>query len=108
MRPRVCQWTSLVPQPEFLDDLPVSVDVRPLHVVEQATTRTDHLQQPTAAVMVLLVRPEVISEVVDALRQEGHLHPRRTGVGLVRLVLRERRSVIESHVSWTVPAGVAV
>src|SRR5712672_848624 len=98
MRPRECQWSSLVPQSEFLDDRAISVDVRPLHVVEQAATRSDHLQQPAAAVMVLLVRPEVLGEVVDALREEGHLHARRTGVGLVRLVLLERRSVVESHV----------
>src|SRR3982074_3319150 len=108
MRPRECQWTSLVPESEFLDDPAVSVDVRPLHVVEQASTRTDHLQQAAPAVMVLLVRPEVIGEVVDALREEGHLHSRRAGIGLMRLVLLERRSVVESHVSWTVAAGGAV
>src|SRR5215212_5106180 len=101
MRPRECQSSRLVPQSEVLDDLAVSVDVRPLHVVEQAATSADNLQQPAAAMMVLLVRPDVFGAVVDALREEGHLHARRAGVGLVRLVLLERRSVVESHVSWT-------
>src|SRR5665647_2725813 len=33
----------------------------------------NHLQQPAAAVMVLLVRPKVLGEVVDALGEEGNL-----------------------------------
>ena len=87
----------LVPETEFLDDLAVTVDVRALHVIEKAATIANHLEQPTAPMMILLVRTEVLREVVDPLRQEGHLDPGRPGVGLVRLVLRERRSVIESH-----------
>src|SRR6476659_10663987 len=99
MRPRECRWPNLVPQSEFLDDLAVAVDVRPLHVVEKTATGADHLQQAAAAVMVLLVRPEMFGEVVDPLREEGHLNARGAGVGLVRLVLLERRCVVESHVS---------
>src|SRR4051812_33695689 len=97
MRPRVCATSSLVPKTEFLNDRPVSLDVRPLHVVEKPATRADHLEQPAAPMMILLVRTEVIREIVDPLRQESDLHSRGTRIGLVRLVLLERRSVIESH-----------
>ncbi len=90
---------SLIPESEFLNDLAVSVDFRPLHVIEEAATGTNHLEQAAATVMVLLVRAEMVGEVVDALREEGYLHPGRTGVRFVRPVLLERPCVIESHVS---------
>src|SRR5215218_6853428 len=98
----------LVPEPQLLDDLAVSVDVRPLHVVEQAATGSDHLQQPSAAVMVLLVRPKVLGEVVDPLREKRDLDSCGSGVRLVCPVLLERRCVVEGHVVCTVPAKPAV
>src|SRR5258708_39117235 len=87
----------LIPQPEVLDDLTVPVDVRPLHVVQQAAAVPDHLQQPAAAMMVFLVSPEVLGEVVDPLGEQGDLDSRGAGVRLVLLVLLERRGVVKSH-----------
>jgi len=58
---------GLVPQAQFLDDLPVSVDIRALQVVEQTATLTDHLAKPTATVVIFLVGAEVVGQIVDAL-----------------------------------------
>ena len=85
------KMTDLVPESQFLNDLAVAVDVRPLHVVQQTAALADHLQQPTAAVMILLVRPEVLGQVVDPLGEERNLDAGRAGVGLVRPVLLDGR-----------------
>jgi hypothetical protein len=89
--------SELVPQSEFLDDRAVAVDIRPLHVIEQAATLSDHPEEPTATVMILFVGAEVVGQIVDAIREERDLNASRPAVGVVRLVLRDRRGVIESH-----------
>jgi hypothetical protein len=44
-----------------------------LEVPEQSPTLTNHHQQTSPAVMVLLIDLQVLSEVVDALGQQRHL-----------------------------------
>src|SRR5689334_16045551 len=95
----------LVPEPQLLDDFAVSVDVRPLHVIEQTAASADHLQQAASAMMVLLVRPKVLGQVVNSLGQERDLDACGAGIRLVRLVLLERRCVVESHVDELSPPG---
>src|SRR6185369_5658746 len=72
-------------------------------VVEQTAACADHLQQAASAVMVLLVRPEVLGQVVDSLGEKSDLYARGASVRLVRPVLLERRCVVESHVDELSP-----
>ena len=50
-------------QAETLDDRAVALDLGLLQVVEQPATLADEEQQPTTAVVVVLVRLEVLGEV---------------------------------------------
>jgi hypothetical protein len=77
-------------QAKLGDDGSVTLDVVLLDVIEHATPATDHGQQTTAAVIVLLVRLQVAREVVDALGKDGNLHFGRTRIGCVKLVRGNR------------------
>ena len=86
----------LVPQSQFLDELPVSVDIRALHVVEEATASSDHLEQATTAVVVLLVGAEMIVQIVDAIGEDRDLNAGGPAVRLVRAVLFDAVILIKS------------
>ena len=97
VRPRDHDYVRLVAEAKFLDELPVGIELRPLHVVQETTALANHLEQALATVVILLVRPEVLGQVVDSLREQGDLNLGGTGVGLVSPVLLQRRRLIESH-----------
>src|ERR1700730_190182 len=80
---------SLLADPQSVDELLVAVAVLRLEIVEQTAPLADQLEQAAPRVVVLLVRLEVLGEVVDPLRQERHLHLGGPGVALVSLVLRD-------------------
>ena len=73
----------LLAQAELSDDGAVTLDVLLLEIGKEVTTATDHLQEATTAVVVLLVGLEVLVEVVDAVGEQCDLYLGRTGVGLV-------------------------
>lgn len=60
---------KLVPETKILDQLPIALQIGPLHVLEKTAPLANHLEQPAAGVMVLLMRTEVIRQVVDPLGQ---------------------------------------
>src|SRR6476620_4138283 len=73
---------------ELLDDGLIALVVLAASIVEQLTAQAHHLQKATARVVVLLVRLEVLGQVIDAMRQDRDLHFRRAsivGLGGVRL-----------------------
>ena len=84
--------SGLVPQAQFLDDLAVVVDIRALQVVEQTATLSDHLEEATTTVVILLVGAEVVRQIVDALCEQRDLNASRSTVGLVRPVLLDGRA----------------
>src|SRR3954452_21949000 len=57
--------TSLLAEPERVDQVPVAVEVLPLQVVEKSAALTDDLQQAPTRVVILLVGLEVLGQVVD-------------------------------------------
>src|SRR5919107_3328989 len=74
-------------QAEPLDDRAVAVDVFLLHVVQKAATLTHQEQQPTTAVMVVLVLLQVLGQVSDPVLEQGDLDLGRAGVALAGAVL---------------------
>ena len=58
-----------------------------LQVVQQATTLADHHQQAAARVEILVVRREMLGEVLDPLGENRNLHFRRTRVAFLGRVL---------------------
>ena len=78
---------DLLAQTQTLDDGAIPVDILLLQIVQQIAAMTDHLEHTAAGVIVLLVHPQMLSQVADALGQYGDLNLRRTGVSLVDGVL---------------------
>src|SRR5690349_4091171 len=58
-----------------------------LHIRQEAAPAADELEQPAAGVVILRMCPQMLGQIVDALREERDLHLRRAGVFLVRPML---------------------
>jgi len=98
LRPRAHGYARLVTETKVLHELPVPLEVRPLHVVQEAAPLSDHLVQALEAVMILLVRAEMLLlQVFDPFRKNGNLNGGRSSVGLVGPVFLQRRRLRESH-----------
>src|SRR5690606_30650921 len=65
--PPALRWNRSAADPELLDDLLVTRVILPLDVVQKLTALADHLEQPAARVIVLLVRLEMLRQTVDPL-----------------------------------------
>ena len=61
----------------------VTVRVRVLEIVQQTPALADHFEQTPPRTVVLQVFLKVLGQMVDALRQQGDLNIRRSGVALV-------------------------
>src|SRR3954467_15540441 len=82
----------LAAQAELLDQGAVALEILALQVVQEAAAPSDELEQAATRVVVVLVRAEVLGQLVDALGQHRDLDLGRAGV---RLVLPELLNVIE-------------
>src|SRR5690606_28440949 len=71
---------GLLADAQALDRGAVARHVLALEVVEQPAAAPDELEEPTPAVVVLVVGLEVVGELVDAGGQQGDLDLRRPGV----------------------------
>ena len=71
---------DLPPNAELFDQPFVAIEVAGVQVVKQAPTLADQAQKPTARVMILLVRREVLGQLIDASREQRDLNFRRTAV----------------------------
>src|SRR3954454_21803342 len=102
-RPRVSsdgRWPKLHPpltgalpaEAELLDEGAIALEVFALQVVQEPPAAADELQQAAARVVVVLVRPQVLRQLVDALRQHRDLD---LGRARVRLVLAELLNVLQ-------------
>src|SRR2546430_4418445 len=78
-RPARRLWCDLMSETELVDELPVLREIGALQVLQQAAAAADHAQQAALPVEVLRVDPEVLGEAVDALGEQRHLDPARTG-----------------------------
>ena len=73
-RRRVPLRFALLTQVVGSDSGAITLDVLALQVVQQTAALTDHLQQTTAGVVVLLVVGQVLVQLVDAGSQNGDLN----------------------------------
>ena len=103
LRPRVGVKAVLVPEPQFLNQLAVRLDIGPPQIVQQSATLAYHFQEAAATVVILAVLTKVVREVVDALGQDRDLNLGGSGVALVDPMLLNRRRLIESHVQKIPP-----
>ena len=71
----------------------VTVDVLGGQIVQHLAALTNHHQQTTAGVVVVLVYTQVIGQLVDAGGQDGDLDLRGTGVGCVGAVCLDHGSL---------------
>src|SRR5207248_6492855 len=81
----------LLADPETVDELAVPGRVLGFEVVEKPPALADELEQAAAGVMVLLVRLEMLGEVMDALGEQCDLDLRRAGISFVRAELLHHR-----------------
>src|SRR5215831_9705860 len=77
----------LPPQPQFLDQCPVPLQVVLLEIVQETAAPANQLEQPASRVMVFRMRPQVLRQLVDPLREQRDLHLGRARVCLVRPML---------------------
>ena len=72
---------------QFLDDHVILADVAALEIIEQFSPARDQLKQASSRIVIFLVNFEMLSQLVDALREQSDLHLRRTRVRPVRFVI---------------------
>ena len=70
----------LATQTETADQAIVTAVVGHFEVIQHAAALTDHHQQTTAGVIVLVVAFEVFGEILDTFAQNRHLHLGLTGI----------------------------
>ena len=69
------------------DQSTVTVDVLLCQIIQHLAALTNHHQQTTAGVVVMLVYTQVIGQLVDAGGQDSDLDFGRTGVALIGITL---------------------
>jgi len=102
-RPETDVYQALVSKSEVGNKLTVPLDVRPLHILQKATTAPDHLEKTTTTVVILLVGVEMGPEVVDTTREDRDLDRGATTIGVVELVLLDDVFLNNRHTGFLPP-----
>jgi hypothetical protein len=84
---RLFPMKNLATQTQAADQILITLLVLALEVIQQLAALVDHLQQPAAGMMVLLVGGEMAHEVFDARGQQRDLDLGRARVGRITAVL---------------------
>ena len=92
-----CFALRLVPEAKLFDECSVRGQVAALEIREEPAAGTNHLQQPSAAVMIFGMGPEVIGQGIDPLGEQCHLYLGGPGVVFVGLVLGRHGLFVEAH-----------
>ena len=64
----------LAPQAQLGDEASIPIHVLTTQIVEKPSTPTDHQEQTTTTVMIMLVVTKMFSQMVDPLGEERHLN----------------------------------
>jgi hypothetical protein len=108
--PVIMNQLPLAPEPQFLDQVPVALQVTTSQVGQETTTPSDELQETASAMVILGVLLKVLGELFDPRREQRDLDG---GGSAVVLVLAEflydagRIRVSRRHVSLS-PSSLAV
>src|SRR6266851_7154450 len=78
---------GLAPQSQISDQLQIAVVLGARQVVQESTTRADHLEQPAPGMVVVLVLAQMPRQRIDAVGEQRDLHVGRAGVAGVEPVL---------------------
>ena len=79
-----------MPQFQLLGDRLITGQVGVMQIVEQPAALADHHQKTTTGGVIFLVALQMLGQMVDALREQGNLHIRRSGIPLVQLKISNR------------------
>jgi hypothetical protein len=71
---------------ELVNDLTVTVQIAFLQIVQMTTPLTDHFEETSPRMMVMLVRLQVFRQVTDTSAEQRDLHFGRTRVRCVAAV----------------------
>ena len=86
------------------NQLSVALDVIVPDVIEEPATAADQLHEPAPGVMIPFVHSKVLSEVRDALREDGNLDLGGPGVGVMLPIGNNRGGFVghtASYLGWT-------
>ena len=87
-------WNILLTDTQLGDQSTVTVDVLVCQIVQHLAALTDHHQQTTTGVVVVLVNTQMISQLVDASGQNGNLNLGGTGIALVSSVVQNNLGLL--------------
>ena len=91
----------LATQSQLCDQGPVPLHVLFLEVPKQSPTLTDHHEQASPTVMILLMGLQMVGEVIDPLSEQRNLDLRRTGVrGMRAIFVYNRFRVVHEVLSY--------
>lgn len=71
---------GLLSDSQSADQILVAAKVGPLQIIQESPPLTDHFEQTTTGMVILLVSLQVFGQIADPLAQEGNLDFRRAGV----------------------------
>jgi hypothetical protein len=77
----------LLPKTKTSNNRPVTLDVLLLHIIEKPASLSNQFQQSPTGMMILLVRLEMVGQVLYPGAQQGYLNFRRAGILLVQLII---------------------
>jgi hypothetical protein len=86
-----------MPEAKLFDECSVRGQVAALEIREEPAAGTNHLQQPSAAVMVFGMGPEVIGQGIDPLSEQRYLYLGGSSVLFVGLMLGRHTLLVEAH-----------
>ena len=90
----IAPFDILLTDTQLGDQSTVTVDILLCQIVQHLAALTDHHQQTTAGVVVMLVHAQVIGQLVDASGQDSDLDFGRTGVAFVSCVLQDNLGLL--------------
>jgi hypothetical protein len=96
--PNYLKIARLMPKVQLPDQILVTISFRFAQIIEQTPALRDHFEQAAPRRMIFPVNLEVLSQMLDPVREKRDLHIRAAGIFVMQLELLEiQRLVTLSH-----------